>query len=108
MWLCQALPISHLVAAALAEKTSVVTVCHAENVTDARFALSVEGVTALAITLDVWRTLVCVFADDPKPNAGRNQFRESRSALKQHVWGRAAWLAHSKEVMKRKKRLIDR
>lgn len=45
--------------------------------------------------------------DRTKQSAGREQLRELRSALQQRVEECAAWLAYSKEVAKRKRRLID-
>lgn len=73
-----------------------VTSCHVEDVSTARVVLSSEGVTSTANTFDIWRTLVGLFADDAKQNAGRSQFRKSRSALSQHVAECSVWFAHSK------------
>lgn len=78
----------------------IATVCHAENVIDARFVSSSEEATALASTLDARRTSAGLLAEDTKQAAERKPFRESPYALQQLGVGCAAWFVHSKGVIK--------
>lgn len=84
-----------MVAAAITNLIFIVTVCHAENVINARFVSSSKEATALESTLDVQSTSGGVLADDTKQTAGCNQLCESHSAGKQRVMGCATWPAHS-------------
>lgn len=89
------------VAAAFAKLVFAVTVGFAKNISKALAVLSFsEGATTSASTLNIPRILVGVFADVTKSSAGRNEFCQSPSVLKQRVGGCAAWFTNSKEVMK--------
>lgn len=76
----------------------VVTICHAENVSDARFVF-VREATASSSALGVRRLVAGVCDDGAKQAAGRIQFCNLHFALQQRVVGCAAWFSHGKEVI---------